>query len=161
MPEDFDKCVSDGGRVRTKKINAKQYIHICYDKEGKSHSGEVKTKQSEETMNLIDKYLGESVFSLTAYKKVLKQLEGQKEDAMKGKAFGSWIKAIDDVGNSPIEVVFMEDGRIKEKKYKNLKAAIAEHPAMVDWNIGMRGKDVNGVPAIRVEDWEVNDRLSR
>jgi len=105
--------------------------------------------------------LGESVFSLTAYKKVLKQLEGQKEDAMKGKAFGSWIKAVDDVGNSPIEVVFMEDGRIKEKKYKNLKAAIAEHPAMVDWNIGMRGKDVNGVPAIRVEDWEVNDRLSR
>jgi hypothetical protein len=47
--------VDEGGRVRTKTINAKQYIHVCYDKEGKSHSGEVKTKQSEGTMNLIEK----------------------------------------------------------------------------------------------------------
>ena len=43
MPADFDKCVAAGGRVRTKKIGKSKYIHICWDKEGKSHSGEVKT----------------------------------------------------------------------------------------------------------------------
>ena len=41
IPQDFDKCVSDGGRVRTVKPNAKTYVHVCY-KGGKSHSGEVK-----------------------------------------------------------------------------------------------------------------------
>jgi len=42
MPAGFEKCVSEGGRVRTKKIDSKHYIHICWDKSGKSHSGEVK-----------------------------------------------------------------------------------------------------------------------
>lgn len=42
MPADFDRCVAGGGRVRTKKINAKEYMHICWDKKGKSHAGEVK-----------------------------------------------------------------------------------------------------------------------
>ncbi len=45
MPADFEKCVREGGRVRTKKVGANKYIHICWDKEGKSHSGEVKTTQ--------------------------------------------------------------------------------------------------------------------
>jgi hypothetical protein len=43
MPADFEKCVQEGGRVRTKKIGKNKYIHICWDKEGKSHAGEVKT----------------------------------------------------------------------------------------------------------------------
>lgn len=42
MPADFDKCVKEGGRVRTKKVNAKQYMHICF-KDGESYAGEVKT----------------------------------------------------------------------------------------------------------------------
>ena len=42
MPKDFDKCVKDGGKVRTKKLKGGKYIHICYDKNGKSHAGEVK-----------------------------------------------------------------------------------------------------------------------
>ena len=46
MPEDFDKCVREGGRVRTKKLKGRKYIHICYDKDGKSHAGEVKEKTS-------------------------------------------------------------------------------------------------------------------
>ena len=45
MPEDFDACVREGGRVRTKVISKNQYMHICYDKSGKSHAGEVKTKK--------------------------------------------------------------------------------------------------------------------
>uniref|UniRef100_A0A6M3J8L9 Uncharacterized protein n=1 Tax=viral metagenome TaxID=1070528 RepID=A0A6M3J8L9_9ZZZZ len=45
-PQDFEKCVKEGGRVRTIKVGKDKYIHICYDKEGKSHSGEVKTIKS-------------------------------------------------------------------------------------------------------------------
>ena len=44
MPADFKKCVSEGGRVRTIKVGEKKYMHICYDKAGKSHAGEVKVK---------------------------------------------------------------------------------------------------------------------
>ena len=44
-PQDFDKCVSGGGRVRTQKVGKNKYRHICWDKEGKSHAGEVKTKE--------------------------------------------------------------------------------------------------------------------
>ena len=47
MPAGFDKCISDGGKVITKKVNDKQYLNICYDKDGKSHHGEVKTKKEE------------------------------------------------------------------------------------------------------------------
>jgi len=41
MPKGFEKCVKAGGRVRTKKVNTKQYMHICW-LGGKSYAGEVK-----------------------------------------------------------------------------------------------------------------------
>ena len=44
MPADFDKCVAEGGKTRTISVNATQYMHVCYDKNGKSHSGEVRTR---------------------------------------------------------------------------------------------------------------------
>lgn len=43
MPADFDACVANGGRVKTIKVGKNKYMHVCYDKEGKSHAGEVKT----------------------------------------------------------------------------------------------------------------------
>lgn len=45
MPEAFTKCVDAGGKVVTKKLKGNKYIHICYDKNGDPHSGEVKTKK--------------------------------------------------------------------------------------------------------------------
>jgi len=42
MPADYEKCVEEGGRVRTKKLKGGKYLHICFDKAGKSHAGEVK-----------------------------------------------------------------------------------------------------------------------
>jgi len=42
MPADFDKCVSGGGKVITKRVNAEEYIHICKDTAGKWHEGETK-----------------------------------------------------------------------------------------------------------------------
>lgn len=44
MPEGFDKCVKNNGRVRTKTLKDGKYIHICF-KDGKSYPGEVKTKR--------------------------------------------------------------------------------------------------------------------
>ena len=44
MPADFEACVKNGGRVRTIKVGANKYMHVCY-KDGKSTHGEVKTKQ--------------------------------------------------------------------------------------------------------------------
>jgi len=44
-PASFDKCVKDGGRVRTKKVGKDKYMHICW-LDGKSYTGEVKTKKA-------------------------------------------------------------------------------------------------------------------
>ena len=42
MPIGFDECVAEGGRITTKKLSNGRYMHICYDKAGKSYAGEVK-----------------------------------------------------------------------------------------------------------------------
>jgi len=44
MPEAFDKCQKDGGRIRTITLKGGRYMRICYDTAGKSHASEVKTK---------------------------------------------------------------------------------------------------------------------
>ncbi len=55
MPKDFDLCVAEKGRVVTIPVKGHpdQYLHICYDAEGKSHSGEVMTKKASENMMLF------------------------------------------------------------------------------------------------------------
>lgn len=67
MPAAFDKCVKDGGKVRTKVINEKKgtYMHICY-KDGKSYPGEVKKKKKKASV-------------LEAAKALLKELKGIME----------------------------------------------------------------------------------
>lgn len=45
MPKEFNACVKNGGRVRTKTLSNGRYIHICF-LNGKSYAGEVKTKQA-------------------------------------------------------------------------------------------------------------------
>jgi len=45
MPEDFTRCVSEGGKVITKTLPKGKYVHLCKDKAGKWHKGEVKTKE--------------------------------------------------------------------------------------------------------------------
>ena len=44
MPVEFEQCIKEGGRVRTKKLKGNKYIHICF-LNGKSFAGEVKTKE--------------------------------------------------------------------------------------------------------------------
>ena len=45
MPEAFKRCVNAGGRVKTIRPKPGKYMHVCFDKQGKSHAGEVKTKK--------------------------------------------------------------------------------------------------------------------
>ena len=45
MPADFEKCRHEGGHITTQKLSGGRYLHICWDKNGKSHSGEVHTKK--------------------------------------------------------------------------------------------------------------------
>jgi len=45
MPQAFDDCVKNGGKVRTKKISGGRYMHICF-LNGKSYAGEVKTAKT-------------------------------------------------------------------------------------------------------------------
>jgi hypothetical protein len=41
MPKDFQKCVDNGGKVRTKDIYDKYYMYICYPPKGSSVAGEI------------------------------------------------------------------------------------------------------------------------
>lgn len=43
MPQGFDECVKNKGRVRTKSLPGGKYMHICF-LHGKSYAGEIKTK---------------------------------------------------------------------------------------------------------------------
>lgn len=46
MPAAFDKCVAEGGRVRTINPTKDTYLHICYPKGGGDPvRGEVKRKK--------------------------------------------------------------------------------------------------------------------
>ena len=42
MPEGFLRCVREGGKVITKKLSGGKYMHLCKDKSGNWHQGEVK-----------------------------------------------------------------------------------------------------------------------
>jgi len=41
MPADFLKCIAEGGRVVSKRVNKEEYVKLCKDKSGKWHEGEV------------------------------------------------------------------------------------------------------------------------
>ena len=46
MPAKFDACVKGGGKVRTKTLGGRKYMHVCIPKGGGSSvGGEVKTKE--------------------------------------------------------------------------------------------------------------------
>lgn len=52
MPTSFDKCVKEGGKVRTKVLKGGRYVHFCI-KDGKSYMGEVKKRKAGEGSKVI------------------------------------------------------------------------------------------------------------
>ncbi len=44
MPAAFDRCVKNGGKVRTKTLSKNRYQRICFIN-GKSYVGEIKKKK--------------------------------------------------------------------------------------------------------------------
>ncbi len=48
MSAAFEKCVDNGGRVRTITLKNGKYMHVCYLK-GKSYPGEVKKKEDKKS----------------------------------------------------------------------------------------------------------------
>ena len=57
MPKDFMDCVKNKGRVVTKSLKGNKYIKICYGKDGKSYTGEVKLRKKDNAVknNKINK----------------------------------------------------------------------------------------------------------
>lgn len=45
-PQDFEMCMKNGGKVRTMKVGKDKYMHVCIDKMGKSHKGEMMEKKA-------------------------------------------------------------------------------------------------------------------
>jgi len=54
MPQEFDNCVKNGGRVRTKGLGGGKYMHICF-LNGKSYAGYVKTAKASNSANSMTK----------------------------------------------------------------------------------------------------------
>lgn len=52
MPQAFEKCVNEGGRVRRKSLSDGRFINICY-KDGKSYAGEVHEVKGERLKKVI------------------------------------------------------------------------------------------------------------
>jgi hypothetical protein len=55
MPKNFMDCVANKGKVVTKQLKGNKYILICYDKDGKSYTSEVKTKKKKAAKVTIEK----------------------------------------------------------------------------------------------------------
>lgn len=52
MPADFDRCVKNGGKVRTIVPKSGRYLRVCYIG-GKSYSGEVKHTKADAKRSII------------------------------------------------------------------------------------------------------------
>lgn len=52
-PISFEECIKAGGRVITKKLKHGRYMHICFDKQGKSYPGEIKKKKKNKSSKKI------------------------------------------------------------------------------------------------------------
>lgn len=57
MPADFERCVAQGGKVRTVDLGGDKYVHYCFIG-GKSHRGEVQSKKRSSSKKVRDSSKG-------------------------------------------------------------------------------------------------------
>ena len=48
MTKSFIECVKNCGKVVTKELKNNRFMNVCYDKEGSSYIGDVKTRKKKE-----------------------------------------------------------------------------------------------------------------
>lgn len=60
MPKEFDNCVKNGGKIRTKNLKDNKFIRVCYDKKGKAHVGEVMVRKKKFKVQKFEKKMQES-----------------------------------------------------------------------------------------------------
>ena len=51
MYKDYDECVREEGKFKTKKLGPNKYIHVAYDKEGNEYVGPTFTKKERHKKN--------------------------------------------------------------------------------------------------------------
>lgn len=52
MPEAFDMCRKNGGKIRTISLPHGKYMHVCY-LNGRSYQGEVKMKEEKKMKKMM------------------------------------------------------------------------------------------------------------
>ena len=51
MPKSFMDCVKNNKKIVTKELKGNKYVLICYDKNGKSFTSEIKTRKKKTATN--------------------------------------------------------------------------------------------------------------
>jgi len=54
MSHDFTACQNNGGKIITKSLSGGRYMHLCKDKNGRWHQGEVKESKGK-TASFLEK----------------------------------------------------------------------------------------------------------
>jgi hypothetical protein len=122
MPEEFEKCVKNGGRVRTKKLSGNKYMHVCF-LNGKSYAGEVKTK---ETLKWNTNFILEDIEP-----EVLEN--GQVKECLGKKIKGTLLKKESRNGR-----IYELDAMIKAEQFAQLPLPISmNHGDDVSDNVGL------------------------
>jgi len=146
MPADFDKCVKSGGRVRTKDLDDGKYMHICYDKNGKSHAGEVKTKKkdNEAELNNMSSHKNDKIEAISNFNiDYITNINDVKIEAEKG------MKKVVITGTLMNDKANGNNWKIKANEVPSVAASVKGRPVKIqhsesDWEIV--GTNVSGVP---------------
>lgn len=51
MPKSFMDCVKNNKKIVTKELNNNKYVLVCYDKNGKSYTSEIKIRKKKAATN--------------------------------------------------------------------------------------------------------------
>jgi putative hemolysin len=75
MPKGFTNCVNSGGKLVTKKLKGNKYIHICYGKDGKTYTGEVKTRNKKNRASELKQKIKNSKAQIEDLRRLQKHFE--------------------------------------------------------------------------------------
>ncbi len=74
-PKGFTNCVNSGGKVKTKQFKGNKYVHICYGKDGKTYTGEVKTRKKKSNASKFKQKIRNSKAQVEDLRRLQKHFE--------------------------------------------------------------------------------------